>query len=174
MYCGALVAPEPAPAPSAALPREAPPPSSRRSTGYIRARRNWTGLAVLAAALLAAGGIAQRFLGRGPEPPAGADPDTYRVAAGGVHVWPREILEACEARFTVAALEGECRVAWGPIRSAGGVSPQEREALDAESTAVREGETRTLSGTCRRGSYAWAVFATRGKPARVRVAFEFK
>lgn len=171
MYCGALVA-GPAKPPPAAAPEggDAPLAPLRVTSGYIRPRRSWGTAAVLL--VLAAGGAwaAWTFL----RPRAGGDDDAVRIGAGDVHVWTREVRQACEFRFTVTALEGDCAAASGPVRSAAGVSAAEKEGLDALASPIRAGETRVLLGKCRPGPYAWAVFAGRKNGVRVRVAFDLR
>ena len=177
MYCGARVESAAAPAPPPAeAGNEAPPlPRLRQSAGYIRPRRNWASIAVIVAVLLVGGGFGLRVLLRTLRPPGdGAAADSILIEADGVHIWPREIQAPCEFRFTVTALEGDCSVASGKIKSVNAVSPNERDGLDANAAIIHEGSTRVLLGKCPPGPYAWAVFAGRKKPARVRVDFEFK
>lgn len=174
MYCGARVENAAVPAPPAAGPERAAPPL-RQGAGYIRPRRNWGAIAVVVAVLLVGGGLGLRVLLRTLRPPeGGAAADSILIEAGGVHIWPREIQAPCEFRFTVTALEGDCSVASGRIKSVNAVTPTERDGLGANAAIIREGSTRVLLGNCQPGPHAWAVFADRKRPARVRVEFEFK
>lgn len=171
MYCGAKTGGETPAAPPAAAPGETPPlPPLRVTSGHLRARRNW-GAWAAGLVLLAGGGLALRAFLR---PGGDGEADVFLVQAGDVHVWTRDLKDPCEFRFSVTALEGECAVSSGAIRAAAGVTPAEKEALDAQASVIRAGETRVLLGKCKPGPYAWAVFASRKNRARVRVGFEFK